>query len=284
MSTKAMVPTALLLAVLGGVAVAAEPSAGAPVNAPGAPAIVPPAAPAPDSPVPAVTGGPNGLPRGSYVDPWVAYTRPDCCGPVGADGPIVMELYYRFGASLPVNGGYVYHGIQAGGMTSGGGRTLLFNAANDAAWTADVGLSYTYNNGNKPENTTTFNGSTVDIRGYNRTSFDLGLGREWYWNAPGSEPMGNFRYGFDTGGRWGTSHLDLNVHNATGDVTYTRKQDVYGAYFIALHADVLVPLGGCWTLIGGVRAEYTYNWVDILPGAQRDLEDVNLMLTMGLRF
>src|SRR5437763_8662052 len=80
MSTKAIVPTALLLAVLGG-AVAAEPAADAPS---GAPALVPPAAPlvaspagpgamlpaapAPDSPVPAVTGSPNnGLPRGSYV-------------------------------------------------------------------------------------------------------------------------------------------------------------------------------------------------------------------------
>src|SRR5437764_9895209 len=157
MSTKAMVPTALLLAVLGGVVAGAEPPAGAPASAPsGAPAVVPPAAPAADSPVPAVTGGPNGLPRGSYVDPWVSYTRPDCCGPVGADGPITMELYSRIGASLPVAGGFVYHGIQGGTMWSGGGRTLLFNAANDAAWTADLGLSYTYNNGNKPENTTTF--------------------------------------------------------------------------------------------------------------------------------
>jgi hypothetical protein len=123
----------------------------------------------------------------------------------------------------------------------------------------------------------------VDIRGYSRTSFDVGLGREWYWNSPASESMPNLRFGFDTGGRWGTSHLDLNVDNGP-TVVYTRKQDVYGAYFIALHADVLFPLCGCWTLIGGVRAEYNYNWTDIIPGAQRDLEDVNLMLTMGLRF
>src|SRR4051794_24891296 len=188
MSTKAMVPTALLLAVLGGAVAAAGPAADAPS---GAPAIAPPAAPLiaspagpapmlpaapmPDTPVPAVTGAPgNGLPRGSYVDPWVAYTRPDCCGPIGADGPIVMELYSRVGASLPVAGGFVYHGIQGGTVWSGGGRTLLFNAANDAAWTADVGLSYTHNNGNKPENTTVFAGDTVDIRAYHRTSFDVG--------------------------------------------------------------------------------------------------------------
>src|SRR5437868_7651741 len=203
MSTKAMVPAALLLAVLGGAVAAAEPPAGGSAAPSGAPAVIPPAAPAAaDSPVPAVTGGPNGLPRGSYVDPWIAYTRPDCCGPIGADGPIVMELYSRVGASLPVAGGFVFHGIQAGTMYSGGGRTLLFNAANDAAWTADVGLSYTSNNGNKPENTAVYVGNVVDVRGYSRTSFDVGLGREWYWNAPGSEPGNNFRYGFDSGGRW----------------------------------------------------------------------------------
>ena len=102
--------------------------------------------------------------------------------------------------------------------------------------------------------------------------------------APGSEPMGNFRYGFDTGGRWGTSHLDLNVHNATGDVTYTRKQDVYGAYFIALHSDLDVPLGPCSWFIAGIRAEWNYNWSSILPGQKNDLQSVNLLLNFGFRY
>ena len=58
---------------------------------------------------------------------------------------------------------------------------------------------------------------------------------------------------------------------------------LYVLYQLYLTLSAATPYWA-WILFGGVRAEYTYNWVDIIPGAQRDLEDVNLMLTVGLRF
>src|SRR5262245_36300629 len=61
-------------------------------------------------------GVPNGLPNGPPLEgsmppgpptnghtglsPWITGTRPGCCGPVGGDGPICTELFFRFGASI----------------------------------------------------------------------------------------------------------------------------------------------------------------------------------------
>src|SRR5687767_12564818 len=103
MSAKAIVPGALILAVLGGwSARGAEPPALRPVlqtaqqPAPPSDSPVPEVLPNPKTPPvdapttpagPTAAGlppGPNGLPPGSYVDPWIHYTRPGCCGPLGA--------------------------------------------------------------------------------------------------------------------------------------------------------------------------------------------------------
>src|SRR5688572_33427329 len=106
MNAKAIVPGALILAVLGGWAArAAEP---APQG--NQPETLPPpsasASPLPNVPpaVGTLPPGPYGLPAGSVPDPWITYTRPDCCGPLGRNGPVGGEFYLRTGPSLPVGG------------------------------------------------------------------------------------------------------------------------------------------------------------------------------------
>src|SRR5581483_7140584 len=137
MSANAIVPGALILAVFG---VAARAAAQAP-QPPGPetlppPAVAPGTGPMPDVlPAPATaaqppaTGGlppgPGGLPPGSVPDPWINYIRPGCCGPIGADGPIGWEFYWRNGVSMPVATG-LKEFLHTGWMTSVGERTLFF--------------------------------------------------------------------------------------------------------------------------------------------------------------
>jgi hypothetical protein len=300
MRTNAIIPCALIVAVLGGWAArAAEP---APQNP--QPETLPPPA-VPTSPLPEVlpnTGaappgpqglppGPYGLPAGSVPDPWITYTRPECCGPVGKNGPIGWEYYLRTGPSLPVSTGILHQGLTTGWMGAIGLRTLFFNAATDAAWTADYGASYTYNNGNKPEVMFDLFGLPVNIREYHRGSFNFALGREWYLLQPAYSPGRHWRFGFDSGGRWGASRVHLNEvvpgsASATGEPQnlFLRRYDVFGAYFIALHSDLEFPISPCSWFIAGIRAEWNYNWTDILPGSRHDLQDVNLLLNFGYRY
>jgi hypothetical protein len=92
-----------------------------------------------------VSEGPHSLSN------YITYQRPDCCGPIGGDGPIQMELYSRAGASLPIGNTLFTHTLQNGWMIEGGGRSLFFNPNMDAAWTVDLGLSNTWNHGEHPE-------------------------------------------------------------------------------------------------------------------------------------
>src|SRR5262249_44826210 len=69
--------------------------------------------------MPALTSGPMGMPmqadtgsatdgtiaQSSGLSSWILYSKPDCCGPMGAHGPILAELYARQGVSIPVGGG-----------------------------------------------------------------------------------------------------------------------------------------------------------------------------------
>jgi hypothetical protein len=230
--------------------------------------------------------GQYGLPAGSVPDPWILYTRPDCCGPWGKNGPIGTEVYLRTGPSRPVATGILHETLSTGWMVDGGGRTLLFNPATDAAWTFDYGLSYTYNNGGRPDITFDLFGSTVNVREYHRTSVNFAIGREWYLVQPAYVPGRHLRVGFDSGGRWGASRVNLNdVSPGTPEPPpLLHKYDVYGAFFTALHTDLEFPCSDCSWFITGLRLEWNYNWSSILPGQKSDLQDVNLLWTFGYRF
>jgi hypothetical protein len=263
---------------------------------------VPPGAP-PADPVGTLTGmGPNGLPPGAYASPW--YTDgPGCCGPLGKHGLVAYELYVRTGASIPFGSGPFTDHIFTGVGVGGGGRSLFFNPAGDAAWVFDLGLSYTYNRGSANNFLDLFNRQQplqnqttrqvipqpdrfvpTRIRGLHRTSFNFAIGRDWFIHGPGlpgGEPGWNLRWGMDVGGRWGTAHVDLVPLDEPGG--YTRRQKVFRGVFVGLHTNYEVPFGGWIWCIGG-RGEWGYDWMDIVPPIKGDVQSINLFLETGWRF
>jgi hypothetical protein len=242
-------------------------------------------------------------------DPWINLTRPGCCGPLGASGPIGSEFYLRNGVSLPVATG-LKEFLQAGWMTSAGARSLFFNRATDAAWTVDIGTSFTYNNSSKsddifalqipflvtrtdpntnlPVTRAEIGNVPVAVRDYQRWSLNVALGREWYLLNPAYTPGRHLRFGIDSGGRWGASKLEFDDFAHLPTIDFRKQYDVYGAYFISLHTDLDFPICSWAWFVFGVRAEWNYNWSDVLrnslPAKGSDLQDVNLMFTTGFRY
>jgi hypothetical protein len=216
-------------------------------------------------------------------DAWVYQQPPDCC-PQGFSGPIGTELYARGGPSFPIAGADFKKALRTGWEVMGGGRTLFFSPDGMRAWTIDLGLSYTINDGH-PTRTFLFNnGASVTIRDLHRTAVSLALGHDWFMFGPGptgSGDKGNWRYGFDGGARWGTTHLDLNPVNDPGG--YARAHDVYGAAFAAFHVNWELPMGA-WTLLMGMRGEWSYSFMDLLPNQSTRLHDINVLATFGARW
>ena len=243
---------------------------------------------------------PSVHPPGSYPSPWVG-GQPVCCtGPYGARGPVGYELYSNTGVSFPFTGGAFIGSLKAGIMTGGGGRSLLFEASGDRAWVVDLGVTYTTNGGGNSrvlqvytrpaEDSTTGTVTQPDqvnsflLRQLHRTSFNFGLGRDWWLNGHGNldETSGpNWRVGADVGGRWGTAHADLiPVGNQHG---YFRRQSVYQGVYLGGHVDCEVPMGA-WTIFGGLRTQWGYDFMNIIPPSDGDIQNFNVLLSAGIRF
>jgi hypothetical protein len=245
---------------------------------------------------------PGGLSTGAYPSPW--YTDgPGCCGPLGRNGQIAYELHAETGPSLVFGSGEFTDRLKTGWIISGGGRTLFFNPAGSAAWTVDLGLSYTYNRGSSSDfsdvfirqpatqNATTGAAvfhpdilTTTRIRGLDRTSFNFAAGRDWFlWGPgnPGGESAWNIRAGLDVGGRWGTGHVDLVPNNAAN--AYSRRQGVYHGVYVDAHINAEVPVGG-WIWVSGFHVQYGYDWSNIIPPLNGDIQNVNLLVNTGFRF
>jgi len=245
------------------------------------------------------TAGPqSGYPTGTVTGPWVGDRLAGSCnGPVGANGPITYELYTRTGPSMVVGGGSAFSGaIHTGWMVGGGGRTLFFNNTYDAAWVLDLGVSYFYN---PADNERVLNvlprirgGAAADpntpiastLRLIRRTTFNYSLGREWFLNGPSynsAEAFWNQRLGFDIGGRWGSA----SAHYDTLETVprYSRQQDTVQGVFLAANWNWERPFGGMM-LFGGLRTEWGYSWTDLAPRNDSNIQDVNLLMTLGLRF
>jgi hypothetical protein len=73
-----------------------------------------------------------------------------CCGPVGGNGPVQMEIYLQQGVAIPFSDGVWGHTLQAGWDIQGGGRSLFFNPEQDAAWVVDISLSNNHYHGENP--------------------------------------------------------------------------------------------------------------------------------------
>jgi hypothetical protein len=224
---------------------------------------------------------------------WMAYPRcAGCCGPVGANGPIGYEVYIRNGFNFPLGGNPFGARLNTGWDVDVGGRTLFFNPELDAAWTVDLSISNVHNSSN--DRTTTYSllnvrsgtngGGTVvpsvdvGIRDLNRTYVNVAGGREWYlWGcADCGKPDVNWRVGFDLGGRYGTEKLEVT--------NFRHQTDVIAGTFASIHSDLEIPWR-CCIFQAGVRGEYGYTWGDVLQRQHNgDVQDINLLFTLGTRF
>src|SRR5690349_20620531 len=93
-----------------------------------------------------------GLPVNLCLSDWIVGPHgPGCCGPVGACGPIQEEIYLQSGLDFPFSDGVFGHTLKKDGwVIQGGGRTLFFNAEQDAAWVADISISNVHDQGRNP--------------------------------------------------------------------------------------------------------------------------------------
>jgi len=259
--------------------------------------VPPPGAVPPDL----LTSPPSGLPNqpipGAAYSPWCGDRLPGDFG-VGGNGPITYETYFRTGPNIIADAGGFNGALERSGWVAQfGGRSLLFNQAGDAAWVIDLGLSTTYNRGTRLSNpiqvlanslksSDPSNDFTIPlgVRRVNRTSFNYGIGRDWFLNGPGyldQAPETNWRFGTDFGGRYGTASVGFEPQ---GDPDgYRRRQKIYHGIYVGTHLNWERNFGG-WILLAGVRAEYGYTWTNLIPPLDGDIQDVNLMLTFGVRF
>ncbi|MFL5245464.1 MAG: hypothetical protein ACJ8FY_25490 [Gemmataceae bacterium] len=244
--------------------------------------------PMPPGDMPSLTNSPAAPSR---LSNWIAYTRPDCCGPIGGDGPIESETYFRAGPSLPIEGPLFGHTLETGWLVQGGARVLFFDPPQESAWTVDFSISNIYNHGqrsniavilpfvNVPSNNpfvttpTTLTNFPVTVHALNRTFVNVAFGQEQYlWGAANTNES-TCRVGWDLGGRYGSEKLELNeLRHRTG---------VTGGVTFAAHTDVEIPWGKV-LLLGGFRLEWDYIWSDVVHDA--DVQDLNILLTAGVRF
>ena len=260
----------------------------------------------PADPVGTLTGGPTqyapGVPVGSYPSPY--YTDgPGCCGPLGRNGRVGYEVYTYTGVNMVFGGGLPGR-LNAGWTVGGGARTLFFTPDHTAAWTVDLGLSYTHNWGQGTRDATNLflrspaqqNQITgvlatqpdrfvfTAIREVHRSSFNFNFGRDvWLWGAgnTGGATGTNVRVGAWVGGRYGTAHVDLVPLNEVNG--YSRRQNVFEGVVVGTHATFETPMGG-WILFGGLRAEYGYDWTNLVPPIQGNINNLNIQMTLGVRY
>jgi hypothetical protein len=206
----------------------------------------------------------------------------DCCGPVGADGPIGQEVYLRFGANFPIGNGLLARGLNTGYTVQVGGRSQFFDPSGTSAWAVDVHVHWSYNNADS-QDVVTVRGEPVFVRELHRWAAGLGVGRDTFLTAPGfvgGTWDANFRLGWDVGGRWGSGHVDLNpLFEPQG---YRRHQDVFAQTFAGVMATMEVPVGA-WTGIVGGRLEWDYTFADFIPKGS-SFHEINALLMCGVRY
>jgi hypothetical protein len=296
MNVKHVFLSALVLALGGVGAVRGEdpPGPWAGMGGPSMLAAPPAATPTPGETTPA-PGSPNAP---GLLSSWIAYVQPGCCGPVGGDGPIGSELFFRAGPSVPAGGGVYDHTLTTGWDLEGGGRVLFFNTERDADWAVTLSLSNISNHGQhgdipvllrniivqipqpsgQASTPQVIPSTLVTIRSLNRTFVNAGLGKDWY--LVGSAYPGKcqpaWRIGIDGGGRYGSAKGEFHE--------IRHRTDTIGGMFAALHTEVECPVG-CAILSAGFRVEWDYTWMDILQVQNNtDIADLNLLATFGVRW
>jgi hypothetical protein len=217
-----------------------------------------------------------------------------CYGPVGGDGGIGTEVYFRSGPAIPIgNSEILSRNLVTGFTVAGGVKTLFFDKDYRAAWVVDTGVVNTFNSGGgvKPAELFTLNvlvpnpvagGKSirqlvpVGIRNFNQTFASLGFGREWWLGGANAQECGpQWRVGLDGGGRYGSGSMEL-------DRTLPHRTDVMGAAFVASWINYEFPWYNTRVQLG-FRGEWSYTWSDILQRAT-DAQLLHLLGTAGIRY
>jgi hypothetical protein len=243
----------------------------------------------PDGPLAPVANGPIG------PSTYITGSRANCCGPVGGDGPICSEFFVRIGASINLGGSSPMKDVvHSGWEVEGGWRSLFFNPDKTGAWTVELGVSNTLNQGKNPGQgipltilvpSATAGGApsqirfgtdvpAVTVRNLNRTFANLGGGREWYLFGAAGADCPTWRVGFDIGGRWGSASVEFHE--------LRHRTEVNEGIWVALHTDAEIPCG-CCTFFAGLRMEWDYTWSDILQTSS-DLTGINVLANLGVRY
>jgi hypothetical protein len=314
MSAKSVCLCALVLSVLGMGAVRADYPPTTTGNT----------ATTPDNSAPAPTTNGSVLPPPEPVglSHYILGDCPECCGPIGGCGPVQMELYARSGATIPIQGTIFAHTLSTGWTIAAGGRSLFFNADNDAAWTADLGVSNDYNQGQHSDMQYRLNHIIFNLGNNNLSIVDFIPGVKHTTITRRRTPLGQTGTTFDarTGGVTIRS-LNRTFANASlgrewyltgnpatcmesGSCIWRVGFDVGGRYgteklethqtkhrsdnigsvFVAVHTDIEVPCG-CCIFQYGFRVEWDYVWSDVLQiQNDGDMQDLNILFTAGVRF
>ncbi len=176
----------------------------------------------------------------SELNDYLTYLRPTgCCGPLGRNGPINTEMFFRTGVSFPIGGAILGRALDPGFMFQGGGRALFFTARQDLAWTVELGISTAWWDAGRdisanlhniqrailvnnpgPNDTPATSTSGVPLTetipslplttsSVNETYVHASVGQELYLLGLSdcSDPGPKLRVGYDVGGRWGTGRL-----------------------------------------------------------------------------
>jgi hypothetical protein len=249
---------------------------------PGRPAELPPAE--------GQTGPLSGLltePSMTYTSPrWLRRDSVMSANTGNADGPIGQELSLFTGPSLPIGGGILTGQLTAGWMLDLRANSVAFiNDARSAAWIVHYGAGYIYDWQSSRAPLFDLFGVPVRVEHLHRFYLALGIGRDWFIYNSGltGQSGSNLRVGVDTGGRWGGMRANLRTAFPVAADNFMRRYDVYGAGYWGAHLTYEVNMDG-WTWFGGFRSEYSVTWSDILPGSNGTLQDLNFLLTTGIRY
>jgi hypothetical protein len=243
-------------------------------------------------PAPRVPDGPPQPPptylhEAQPVSPWITNEK-NCCWGALAGAPIMSELYGVTGVSVPL-GGEVGRQLGTGWIIGGGARLMLFDRPLTGAWTIDASITNTANHAIDPKVTTlniiqpvdvfgtpqpTRMNLAVTLRDLNRTTLNLALGRELYIWGTALSHGNQWRVGWDIGGRYGGEVATFNE--------IRHRTDVIAGGFFTMHSDWEFPWS-CCTLVCGSRLQWGYTFSNILQ-APSDVADMNIMVTVGLRF
>jgi hypothetical protein len=231
----------------------------------------------------------------SGLSSWITYVRPDCCGPVGGDGPVQSEIFFRSGLSVPIGGNFFGRGLDLGWLVQGGGRALFYDVPQENAWTLEISVSNEYNHATRFDAfanlkniivpnpnaaltgvaTITLPNIVVTPRSFNRTFFNAAAGHEWYLLGAANTDEVNWRVGVDLGGQLGTGKLKVNeLQHRTGAL--------YGTT-LAVHSDIEYPCGKA-VFIGGIRGEWKYSFTEKFLQREADMQSLNFLITSGIRF